>query len=77
MPDSAPVSRMDVHGSFADEASAIERARLTARKMVDQISNGRMIEAGARDKFVQCFVVRGRPDVLTVVGVRRDDGRVS
>lgn len=77
VPGTAPVQEMDVHGTFPDEGSAIERARTVAQGISGQIPNSRLIERGARNGMLCTFAVAGRDDVFPIVTVKRDDGTIS
>ena len=77
VPGSTPVRRADSHGSFVDEAPAIDRARRIARETADGLSNGRVVDLGAAHNLVHGLGVLGHPSVTTMVSVRRDDGATA
>lgn len=71
------VRAMDVHGTFADVDSAVERARQIAQQMAEEVEGGSMVE-GPREQsgFRRTYCVRSstRSGVFIVVGVRLDTG---
>lgn len=76
--DAMPVVRADVHGTFIDRSSAVERAREVAQEMADGVADGRVVQRNApSDVYEAAFAVHGYDDCLPVVYVKRDNGEAS